>query len=127
MLEMVVFVLKSKHESASLNLLQVPPVEKSCLPTIVEMFVYYSHQQSVRLLLKPWVHMSFESLIDHVVVLMLALLLGRICSFVHLHSLKSHLTSLHNADSSWCVYSLMALAFMALSNILASYLRLLGL
>jgi hypothetical protein len=127
MLEMVVFVLKSKHESTSLNLLQVPPVEKSCLSTIVEMFVYYSHQQSVRLLLKPWVHMSFESLIDHVVVLMLALLLGRICSFVHLYSLKSYLTSLHNVDSSWCVYSLMALAFMALPNILASYLRLLGL
>jgi hypothetical protein len=78
-------------------------------------FVYYcrniSHQPSVHLLPKHWVHMPFESLIDHVVILMITLLLGRICSFVRPHSLKSHLISLHNADSSWCVYSLTTLAF----------------
>jgi hypothetical protein len=62
------------------------------------MFVYYCQkvplQPSVRLLPKPWAHMPFESSIDHVVVLMITLLLGRICSVVHPHSLKSHLTSI---------------------------------
>jgi hypothetical protein len=92
------------------------------------MFVYYcrnvSHRPSVRLLPKLWAHMPFESSIAHVVVLMITLLLGRICSFVRTHSLKSLLISLHNADLSWCVYSLTALAFLALPNILASYLQL---
>jgi hypothetical protein len=39
MVEMLVFVLKFKHESTCLNLLQVPQVEKSCLRIIVEMFL----------------------------------------------------------------------------------------
>jgi hypothetical protein len=38
MVEMLVFVLKSKHESTSLNLLQVPLVENSCLRIVVETF-----------------------------------------------------------------------------------------
>jgi hypothetical protein len=94
------------------------------------MFVYYcrnvSHRSSVRRLPEPWVHMPFEYVIDHVVVLMLTLLLGRICSFVRPHSLKSHLTSLHNVDSSWCVYSLMELFFFGSAkhlSILASASR----
>jgi hypothetical protein len=53
---------------------------------------------------------------------MSTLLLNRICSFVHPHSLKSQVTNLHLANLSWCAYSLMALAFLALPNILASYL-----
>jgi hypothetical protein len=85
-------------------------------------FVYYcrnvSHQSSVCLLLNPWAHMPFESSIDHVLVLKITLLLGRICSIVRLHSLTSHLTSLQNADSSWCIYSMTALAFLALPDIL---------
>jgi hypothetical protein len=90
-------------------------------------FVYYyqnvSHRPLVHLLPKPWAHMPFESLIDHVVVLMLTLFLGKIFSFVRPHSLKSHLISLYNADSSLCIYSLTALAFLALPNILASTSR----
>jgi hypothetical protein len=99
-------------------------VEMSCLCTIVETFLI---DHWFCLLPKPSAHMPFESLIDHVVIVMITLLLGRICSFIRPHSLKSHLTSLHNVDSSWCIYSLIVLAFFALPNILASYLRLLGL
>jgi hypothetical protein len=124
MVEMVAFVLKSKHESTSLNLLQVPLVKKLCLCTIVETFLI-DHQFTYFPSLGRICHLNLR-LAMHVVVLMLTLLLGRICSFICPHSLKSHLTSLQNAYLSWCVYSLMSLAFLALPNILASYLRLLG-
>jgi hypothetical protein len=43
MVEMLVFVLKSKHESTYINLFQVPLVEKSCLCIIIEMFLI-NHQ-----------------------------------------------------------------------------------
>jgi hypothetical protein len=39
MVEMLVFVLKSKHESTSLNLLQVSLLENSCLRIVVETFL----------------------------------------------------------------------------------------
>jgi hypothetical protein len=39
MVEMLVFILKFKHESTSLNLLQVLLVKKSCLCTIVKTFL----------------------------------------------------------------------------------------